>query len=188
MANPSGRVTHGESKTRTYRIWSGMKNRCNNPNNKRYAAYGGRGIKLDPAWETYEGFVADMGHAPDDMSIDRIDNDGDYTPDNCRWATLTQQARNKGRSHKFDGISCAEWARKLGVSHSTVTYRLRKFGTPTPDESKMRNRLEWKGKLLKEWAAELGVPYYEVRNYYYIHRSLEKLIAKLKENNHAQIL
>jgi hypothetical protein len=72
-----------------------MRARCTNPNNSRWISYGGRGIKFDPTWNNFEQFVRDMGEAPNGLTLDRIDVDGDYTPANCRWATWVEQARNK---------------------------------------------------------------------------------------------
>lgn len=91
--------TAGRAVTTEYRIWSGMKARCLNKNHRRYSSYGGRGITVCPQWaESFEVFLADMGHRPNtDLSIDRIDNDGDYEPANCRWATSSQQNKNRRR-------------------------------------------------------------------------------------------
>lgn len=80
---------------RTYGIWQAMRGRCMNPNNSRWAAYGGRGIKICERWNNYENFLADMGEAPDNLTLERIDVDGDYEPSNCKWATWLEQARNK---------------------------------------------------------------------------------------------
>jgi hypothetical protein len=82
-------------KTAEYRIWNGMKSRCLNPNRKDYPRYGGRGVTVCERWLRFENFYADMGPRPSPKhSIDRIDNDGNYEPGNCKWATLAEQ-----RSH-----------------------------------------------------------------------------------------
>ena len=92
-------LTHGMTKSKTYKIWSGMKRRCNNPNEKYYPHYGGRGIKVDPAWEaSFLQFLADMGECPDGHSIERIDVNKGYSKDNCKWIPESEQPRNTRKS------------------------------------------------------------------------------------------
>jgi len=113
---------------RTYQCWADMRCRCNNKKHKRYASYGGRGIKVCERWGSYEAFLEDMGLRPDGLSIDRIDNDGDYSPDNCRWATVSQQNKNTrytrlfsfhGRSQTLD-----DWAKEYGIPRTTLATRV----------------------------------------------------------------
>ena len=90
---------HGQSHTRTHNAWVSMRQRCENPNNDRYADYGGRGIYVCPRWQSFENFLADMGQCPPRMSLDRHpDNNGNYDPINCRWATNKQQCNNTRRN------------------------------------------------------------------------------------------
>lgn len=91
-------------RTPTYRSWDGIIQRCKNPRCKKYKIYGGRGILVCERWRSFANFLADMGTRPDGMSIDRIDNGGNYEPGNCRWATAKTQARNT-RSTKLCSLS-----------------------------------------------------------------------------------
>lgn len=83
------------NKNKSYSVWKGMRKRCNNTNEPAYKNYGGRGIKVCERWNDYTNFLADMGEPPKGLSLDRIDNDKGYYPDNCRWATKTEQANNR---------------------------------------------------------------------------------------------
>lgn len=114
-----------------YSIWMNLRMRCNNPGNNRYALYGARGIRVCARWEEdFLNFLEDMGRRPSpDHSIDRVNNDGDYTPDNCRWATRKEQCRNR-RSSKFlsfkgETKTVAEWSELLGVSQGTLHARMK---------------------------------------------------------------
>lgn len=86
---------HRMSDTPEYSSWQSMKERCRNPNNSNYENYGGRGITYDPSWESFENFYSDMGERPDGMSLDRIDVNGNYCKENCRWANITTQNFNR---------------------------------------------------------------------------------------------
>jgi hypothetical protein len=81
--------------SRVHRIWNAMRGRCNNPNHPRYADYGGRGIQVCERWSLFINFLADMGEPPEGASIDRIDNNGNYEPGNCRWVTPSAQNTNR---------------------------------------------------------------------------------------------
>lgn len=105
---PKSTSTHGKSGTKEYKLWLNIKTRCNNPNTPYWDKYGGRGIKVCPKWDlSFEAFLADMGKIPPGLTLDRIDVNGDYEPENCRWATAKQQGRNKrdNRIVNFQGES-----------------------------------------------------------------------------------
>jgi hypothetical protein len=121
---------HGKKGTRVYRIWSGMHNRCRNPNSKDYVRYGARGIRVCDRWKQFERFYVDMGEPPTKgHEIERLDNARGYCPDNCVWATDGEQARNR-RSNvvlEWGGRKqCAcMWERELGLSNGSLGKRLR---------------------------------------------------------------
>jgi hypothetical protein len=97
------RRRHGMTKTRTFKSWDSMKQRCLNPNSPDYSRYGGLGITVCERWlSSFENFLADMGERPDGKSLDRIDNDGNYEPSNCRWATASEQQFNKKANLKLE--------------------------------------------------------------------------------------
>lgn len=109
--------------------WLGMKARCDNPKNKQYPDWGGRGITYDPAWADFNQFLIDMGSPPTtEMTLDRIDNNGNYCKSNCRWATRTQQSQNR-RNNRYlelngERLLAPEWAKRLGVNPRLIRVRL----------------------------------------------------------------
>lgn len=128
------RRKHGMAQTRTYKSWNMMRHRCLFPNAINYHAYGGRGIKVCERWLSFENFLADMGERPDGTSLDRVNNDGNYEPSNCRWATLEQQLANKHYKSEvlpaltFNGITATplEWSVIFGIRYRTIRSRLKK--------------------------------------------------------------
>lgn len=122
---------HGGCGTATYRVWRSMISRCYEPVNTSYKYYGGRGIKVCARWRSsFAAFLKDMGERPAGKEIDRIDNNGNYEPRNCRWATRKQQNRNTRHNHnvthngKTQPVSA--WAEELGVSRKVIYGRLRR--------------------------------------------------------------
>lgn len=110
-----------------YRSWSMMKQRCNNPNYTHYSYYGGRGIKVCERWNDFRNFYEDMGARPSPQhSLDRIDNDGNYEPDNCRWATKLEQVLNRGinsnntSGHKGVSRRGSKWRAYVMVDHKQI--------------------------------------------------------------------
>jgi len=161
------------SKNRLYRIWLNMKQRCNNPNNKDYAHYGNRGIKVCTEWEhsfdSFRDWAIKNGYAAE-FTLDRKNNDRGYYPDNCRWATRKEQVNNRSNnlSFTYKGIThtLAEWSEIYGINASTLHDRVMRLGysfeeaisKPMP---KIIRSLTYKGKTqsLIDWSKELNIPY-----------------------------
>lgn len=121
----NGRISH------EFRIWANIKNRCENENHPRYKSYGGRGIIVCESWSSsFQNFINDMGKIPSEKhSIERVDNDGNYEPSNCKWATIYEQSRNK-RSNvwiEYNGIKkiTADWATEIGITPQHLRALLR---------------------------------------------------------------
>lgn len=122
--------THGLSKTPEYMIWASMIARCNRAKDRFYADYGGRGIRVCDRWLAFENFIFDMGFRPSKKhSLDRRDNDGNYEPENCRWATQIEQANNKSDNTFIvtgdERVTLAEAARRAGIPYNTICSRMR---------------------------------------------------------------
>lgn len=136
----AAKLQHGEAgkngatgASAEYRAWTGIKTRCYNPNGDSYIYYGSRGIGMCDRWKSsYEAFLSDMGRRPSPKhSIERKNNDGDYTPDNCKWATIDEQAVNRrgNRWVTFNGITLtsSQWAKRLKCSPVTICRRLARW-------------------------------------------------------------
>jgi hypothetical protein len=154
---------HGLSHTPIYGRWKGMKRRCYTPTTKYYYNYGGRGIKVCERWHTFVNFYADMHKEfREELELDRIDNNGDYSPENCRWSTCKENSRNKRTNRIYRGETASEAGLRIGGNTNIVINRLRKgwsteraFTTPKHDFSDNRNKLWSK----KERADCLSLPW-----------------------------
>lgn len=120
-------MKHGAWRSPAYNSWDTMIQRCTNRNNSNYFRYGGRGITVCERWLDFRNFLEDMGKRPVGMTLDRIDNNGDYSPENCRWATRKEQAANRNNSfYTLKGVtkSWADWFKHFGIKRSTFDQRV----------------------------------------------------------------
>lgn len=161
------RVTHGKRKTDEYRIWTHIKSRCFNPKVPSYKNYGGRGITMCDKWrESFDSFISDMGCRPStDHSIDRINNDGNYEPGNCRWATRKTQMNNTrvNRLIQIEGETktMTQWADVIGVCREVVYKRLKRgiAGAELLDQIHEVDlfTLDGVSASIKEWSLITGI-------------------------------
>jgi hypothetical protein len=140
-------------------MWS----RCTNPNVPGYPNYGGRGIKVSKRWEQFENFIEDMGPRPSGKRLGRIDIDGDYTPKNCRWMSLSESMNNRTDSTvlEYDGrqMSIADWARETGINPKTISARLRRGWSVADSLSGVDDRPAAKAKKVpKKTAKKVAAP------------------------------
>jgi hypothetical protein len=130
-----GGTRHGHTaqNSKTWRAWNSMRQRCENTRHRQYKDYGGRGIKVCDRWQVFEHFLIDMGEAPADLTLERLDNNGDYEPANCAWRSRKAQSRNRrdNRQITYKGqTKClSEWAEQYSLSKSTLKYRIDKGWT-----------------------------------------------------------
>lgn len=125
----ANKLNRGYGHTKVYDVWFQMMSRCHKPENPGYPNYGGRGIEVCESWrQGVANFVADMGEPPEGMSLERVDNNGNYEPGNCVWATRHQQQRNQRTNVKVAGVVMADWARALGVVQSAINSRVTRHG------------------------------------------------------------
>lgn len=125
-------TTHGAYGTTEHRIWAGMKRRCHSETDPAYSRYGGRGIYVCSRWrESFENFLTDMGKRPSLLhSVDRIDNDGPYSPENCRWSTSVEQQANRSNSrlltYNGETVPMQQWAYRLGMCFKSLANRAKR--------------------------------------------------------------
>ncbi len=166
---------HGGARTRLYKIWVAMKQRCSNPKSQAYKYYGGKGIIVCDSWKaSFAVFAKDMGQPPTDKhSIDRIDGSKGYEPDNCRWATRREQSGNTSRNRwlTHDGKTqlMEDWANELGIGSNTLIWRIRNWGEKealtvkgprsinAPRKGKRLITFNGQTKSLSDWARDIGV-------------------------------
>ncbi len=145
-----GKWRHGKCESRVYKVWNNMVGRCYCPSTRRFDRYGGRGISVCDRWRDFLNFYADMGDPPDGLTLNRIDNDGNYEPGNCRWATWSQQMLNTSQNeltHKGITLTVKQWANRIGVKYKTLHRRLhhyhwsveRALDTPPGENTKRAN-------------------------------------------------
>ena len=120
---------HGNEHSPTYRTWQSMLSRCRNPNTTCFNRYGGRGITVCERWNEFTAFLEDMGIRPNGKTIERKDANGNYEPDNCRWATPKEQQNNMASNRRLEWSGCnltvSQWAEKLSINKATLFSRIR---------------------------------------------------------------
>lgn len=127
-------LKHGNNRrghrTKEYRTWAHIKGRCHNKNDGAYRLYGGRGIKVCQRWmDSFDNFLSDIGNAPSkNHCLDRIDNNGPYSPKNCRWVTPAEQSRNTRRNIVISGMCLKDFCSSINLSYEAAQMRIRRNG------------------------------------------------------------
>jgi hypothetical protein len=127
-----GYVRHRLTKTPTYHSWRQMRNRCQNPKATQWPLYGARGITVCERWQSFDNFLADMGLRPSGTTLDRINNDGNYEPANCRWADGSTQSSNKRNNRVLTAfgrsMTITTWERVMGLGRNNISLRIDTLG------------------------------------------------------------
>lgn len=171
LPNGQGVISHGLSKERIYSTWRGMLSRCEDENDKSYKSYGGRGIKACSDWHDLQNFV-DWAYAneyDDSLTLERIDVNGNYEPNNCTWIPIEKQALNKRNTirieYKGETKTISEWSKELGISQGLIRSRFKSGMSPSDIfkkgrvSSKRDRYLTYQGRTqtVPEWAKEIGI-------------------------------
>lgn len=156
--------------TKEYQAWKAMKSRCYSPSTKNHRTYQRKGIIVCSEWlHDFDKFLEDMGNCPDKFSLDRIDNDGIYSKENCRWTTNSEQTKNRGNFNKVFTYNeksqvLKDWARELGFKYTTLWLRIYRTGLSFEDaikEDPFDSFIEYNGekKRIIDWHKSTGIPY-----------------------------
>lgn len=177
-----------------YRVWKAMKSRCYSPSTTK-GNYKKNNIQVCEKWKSsFENFITDMGNCPENFSLDRIDNNKDYSPENCRWVSQEIQANNKGEfniiiTYENKSKTLKEWSKELNIKYSTLYFRVIKKGLPFIEaikEDPFNKLIQYKGdkKLLKDWCETLNLPYQNMvdrkHKGWSVERMFETPITKIK--------
>lgn len=194
-------LVHGQKHTKLYNVWCGMKSRCNNPHNKSYSNYGGRGIQVCNEWNSFEKFFewAISNGYQEGLSIDRVDVNGNYCPENCKWATVIEQANNTRANHfvEYNGenLTIAQWEAKTKLPiGERLSYGWSIEEAITTKKNRNYQYFTYKGetKTISDWSKEYNLPYLTLRSRLLrLHWDIEKALLtpiKNKEDGSADLV
>jgi len=192
IKNKTGIKTHGLSKHYLYRTWYGMLRRCNNTKDKRYKDYGGRGILVCKKWEDVKEFIKDVEPLyKKGLTLDRINNNGNYEPGNVRYITIKEQNNNKRNNilveYKGKTQTLSQWADELKMCCSTLWYRLirDKWSIEEAFKTPAKTLIEFHGKsqTVKQWSKELGITPATIRKRLRLYKwTIEKALTEPTED------
>jgi hypothetical protein len=179
--------------TREYSAWKAMKARCYSPSNKKLTGYQNKGIIVCDRWlHSFENFLEDMGKCPENFSLDRIDNDKTYCPENCRWTDDSTQTKNRGNFnlvYTYNGKTqvLKDWAKEFNIKYITLYLRITRSKLSFEEaisEDPFKNLIEYQSKkqTLKEWSKELNIDYQVLVDRKYRGWTIEKMFTEPKKS------